>query len=164
MMEEGEEDVPDALARVSGFRDRCRASGLRVGDDSVVLWSREAREFGGWWRKGPRQTALVAWNERMAAKLLERASEAGVSVPGELSVVGFDSTPFSEGTVPPLTAVRQPIRAMASQAAASLVDLVEGKAVSSRDLVFPCTLDVRGSCGPARAAGVAGASPRRSII
>ena len=145
VMEEGETDVPDAMERLEAFRRGCTAREL---DHRVTIWHHDLREMTAWSKNRPRETGVICWNERMAAEFVTRARQIGLLIPQHISVVGFDSTPFSDSTNPPLTAVRQPIRAMASQAAATLIDLVEGRPVSRNDLIFPCTLDVRASTGP----------------
>ncbi|MBX3110652.1 MAG: LacI family DNA-binding transcriptional regulator [Fimbriimonadaceae bacterium] len=150
VLERHEETTPDAQARLSGFLEACTSHGIDVHDEDVVIWGREAEEFGHWLRRRYGQTAVFAWNEQVASSILRRAAEHKVSVPGDLSVVGFDSTRYCELTTPRLTAVRQPIRLMASQAAHTLLDLIEGRKPSQYDQVFACTLDVRDSTGPCR--------------
>lgn len=147
VMEHGEENVPDALARKAGFVEMCRALGLPSGEEDVVVWSREAPEFTAWWQSQPPHTGIITWNEFMAAGVMNRANALRVDIPGKLSIVGFDSTPFCDTLRPRLTAVRQPIKHMAGQAARTLLDLIEGRPVSQFEQVFPCTLDIRESCG-----------------
>ena len=59
-----------------------------------------------------RPTAVLCYNDLTAIGLLAAAAQAGVPVPGALSVVGYDDIPMSACTVPPLTTVRQPKTAM----------------------------------------------------
>ncbi len=147
-LERNEEETPDALARLAGFRKACEVRNLPCGEDELVVWSGEAREFSTWWHHQPRHTAIFAWNEGMGAAILRQAIRAGVEVPRELSVIGFDSTQFCETTTPRLTAVRQPIREMAAHAAKTMVNLIEGHLPSTYDVLFPCSLDVRDSTAP----------------
>ena len=72
------------------------------------------------------QAAIVAGNDEIAVGVLAAAKELGVSVPGELSVTGFDDTPQTQWTTPRLTSV-QP---------------------ASRHLQLATTLGVRDSTGP----------------
>lgn len=150
VMERDEEETPDATARLSGARRACADLGLEL---EVAVWSREAWELPAWWRAGTAHTALFAWNERVASEILKRCREAEVSVPDELSVVGFDSTPFCETTSPRLTAVKQPILEMARQATRILLDMIEGTTPDPRLVVFPCSLDVRDSTSSPRPVG-----------
>lgn len=90
-------------------------------------------------------TSVICWTESLAGRLLDKLGEAGISVPGELSVIGFDSTQFCETTTPRLTAIRQPIREMAAYAAEALLELIGGNKPDKQSTVFPCSLDIRNS-------------------
>lgn len=143
--EQREEDTPDLIARLSGFRHSMLKRNLAFSDHDIFTWQFEATEFPTWWAKNRDYTALAVWNEGQASRILRRALDAGVDVPGQLSVVGFDSTDFCDSTVPPLTAVNQPIREMAQFAAKTLLSIISGEQPESQSVIFPCTLDVRGS-------------------
>ena len=145
VLESGEAMTPDAQARLSGFLSACSNLGIEVSEEDVVVWSYEATEFQEWWAAEPAHTAVFAWNEGVAGNVLKKASEASVSVPKELSVVGFDSTPYCDTTTPKLTAVRQPISVMAKAATEHLFRLLAGEEVVSQDMVFDCSVDERES-------------------
>ena len=66
-------------------------------------------------------TAIFASNDEMAAGVLFAAQEAGIRVPDQLSVAGFDDAPISQSVYPKLTTIRQPLRAMGEKA----VELLE---------------------------------------
>jgi DNA-binding LacI/PurR family transcriptional regulator len=83
--------------------------------------------------------------------VIRRARRAGLDVPGDFSVVGFDDSPLMMATDPPLTTVRQPIEAMGQAAVAQLLSQVGGTPVSSDELLFEPELVVRKSTGPAPA-------------
>jgi LacI family transcriptional regulator len=146
-LERREEATPDALERLAGFQDACLARGMPF--DPPEIWDAEAREFAAWRARRTGHTALYCWNEGLAAMALQQARRLGVDVPGELSVIGFDSTEFCEGTRPRLTAVRQDIDQMASLAARTLIDLIEGRPHPTKRMLFPVSLDERESTGPA---------------
>lgn len=151
VMERGEEDTPDAVVRMEAFLRWSGDAGLSAGPEDVLVWDREASDFAGWWSGRPPHTALLGWNERMAAQVLRRAAESGVRVPGELSLVGYDSTAYCDAVTPRLTAVRQPIREMAQSAAQSVLDMIRGGEPPQAQTIWPCTLDVREStASPAR--------------
>lgn len=80
-----------------------------------------------------RPTALICANDDMAVGALFTAHKSGLSVPQELSVVGFDDTPVSEIIWPPLTTVHQPLKTMGSRAAEMLFDRVNGDRTASPD-------------------------------
>ena len=73
-----------------------------------------------------RPTALLCANDLMAIGALEYARSVGMTVPTDMSVVGFDDLPIAELLQPRLTTVRQPARDMGYRAAQILLDLIEG--------------------------------------
>jgi LacI family transcriptional regulator len=90
-------------------------------------------------------TAIFASNDDMAAGVLTVAHRRGLSVPGDLSVVGFDDTALASQLWPPLTTVRQPTRELAYAAAGLLFDAT-GEVVHRR---LPHELVIRAStAGP----------------
>ncbi len=74
-------------------------------------------------------TALFAGNDNIALEAMEAARDAGVCVPEQLSIVGFDDIPTASLVTPPLTTVRQPLARIGETAARLLVARVEGKPV-----------------------------------
>jgi hypothetical protein len=68
-----------------------------------------------------RPSAIFSSNDEMAAGIVHAAHEAGLEVPGDVSLVGFDDTPIAAHMWPPLTTVRWPIKAMAHSAALKLI-------------------------------------------
>jgi LacI family transcriptional regulator len=93
-------------------------------------------------------TAIIALNDLMAAGVLAAARDAGLSVPRDLSVVGFDDLPFAADLGPALTTVRLPLRAMGECAMELL--LADGDAdadaeTDPRTTEVPTELVVRGS-------------------
>jgi DNA-binding LacI/PurR family transcriptional regulator len=100
-------------------------------------------------------TGLVCGSDALALGAIRAVRKRGLSVPGDMSVVGFDDSTLMGATDPPLTTVRQPIRAMSAAAVASLVAQIEGRAVSREEVLFDPELIVRGSTGP-QSAPVAG--------
>lgn len=92
----------------------------------------------------PRPTAVFVGNDEMAYGLTQALHSRGLSVPDDLSIVGFDDCDLSFAFNPPLTTVRQPIAAMASAALRSVVASVRlEKAMPAT--VFPTELVVRAS-------------------
>lgn len=140
--EEEEHATPDTLARKHAYE---AAMTRRNGELDVLKWSWSFDELAEWWAAKPACTAVIAWSERAAGQFLRRAHEIGLRLPDELSLIGFDSTPFCDTTTPRLTAVRQPITDMAGHAARILFDLIDGRSPDQHSFIFPCTLDVRDS-------------------
>jgi LacI family transcriptional regulator len=96
----------------------------------------------------PRPTAIFALNDEMAAGVYKAAYKLGLSVPEDLSVVGFDDSPIASRLWPSLTTVRLPIRDMGLQAAAML--LADPAHPRSAPLITP-HLVIRESCQPPKA-------------
>ncbi|WP_327118282.1 LacI family transcriptional regulator [Streptomyces sp. NBC_01341] len=90
-------------------------------------------------------TGIVCASDALALGAVRGARRQGVSVPRDLSVVGFDDSPFMVATDPPLTTARQPIQAMASAVVASLAAQIEGHAGANELMMFDTELIVRGS-------------------
>jgi LacI family repressor for deo operon, udp, cdd, tsx, nupC, and nupG len=80
--------------------------------------------------------------------LLRGLSAAGVVVPGEISVAGFDDIEFAEAYNPALTTVRQARRDIGAKAAEMLIDLVEGRALQAREIHVDAQMIVRESTAP----------------
>ena len=93
-------------------------------------------------------TAIFAGNDAMAAGVLVTAHRRGLSVPGQLSVAGFDDTSFAGVVWPALTTIRQPVRALAEAAADLLLN--PGDEPENRQIAY--TLVVRDSTGPVNSA------------
>ncbi|MBV9231526.1 MAG: LacI family DNA-binding transcriptional regulator [Chloroflexi bacterium] len=92
-------------------------------------------------------TAIVAGSDMMAIGILRALHECGLSVPGDVSLTGFDDLVLSQYTTPPLTTVRQDREVMGSGAVQRLTALIEGREDVS-PLIVPTQLVVRESTGP----------------
>ena len=101
-----------------------------------------------YFRKGPRETAIVGHSEAYAADAMNAARRHGFRVPEDISFVGFDSTAFCNYQSPALTAISQPLEEMGITAVDLLVDLIDGTAPANIETVLPCGFDVRASTAP----------------
>ena len=98
-------------------------------------------------------TAILAMSDILAIGALQAAAEAGVAVPEDLSVVGFDNSPVAGQATPPLTTIAQPQEEKGRLAAQLLLEQVERGAPvrdRSRSEILPTELIVRGSTAPPR--------------
>jgi DNA-binding LacI/PurR family transcriptional regulator len=87
---------------------------IRINDDAeAAYWTTRFLKT-----KRRRPTAIFSMSDRMAFGALHAATQLGLKVPGDLSIIGFDDIPQAAGTTPPLTTVRQPSRAKGQMAAA----------------------------------------------
>lgn len=98
---------------------------------------------------GPdRPTALFVWSDDVAFECVRVIKDLGLSIPSDISILGFDSTTACTRLDPPLTSVRQPIIEMARKATQILHSIIQGNDPQTTQLVFPPNLDVRGSTCP----------------
>ena len=93
-------------------------------------------------------TGIVCASDPLALGAVRAVRRRGLSVPGDVSVVGYDDSSFMACTDPPLTTVRQPIEAMGRAAVDLLVGEIEGARVTHDEVLFEPELVVRGSTGP----------------
>ncbi|WP_329483110.1 LacI family transcriptional regulator [Kribbella sp. NBC_01484] len=96
----------------------------------------------------PRPTALAAFNDKTAIGALQAAAERGLSVPGDLSIAGFDDIDLSRATTPQLTTVRQPLQEMGRMAVSLLIRLLDRHEVEALHVELATELIVRGTTGP----------------
>lgn len=90
-------------------------------------------------------TAVVCASDMMALGAIRAARQRGLSVPGDVSVIGFDDSPLIAFTDPPLTTIRQPVTAMGQAAVRTLLEEVGGTPTPHSEFVFLPELVVRGS-------------------
>jgi DNA-binding LacI/PurR family transcriptional regulator len=148
------------LAGPDGYSNDSRTSGLqaacaRLGLDPVVLGPFPARFSSGVRAAdlvlAAGATAVVAFNDDIAAGLLTRFADRGVRVPEHISVVGHDDTALAEMVTPRLTTVHIPAAAAGATATQLLIRYVRGDDSGVRRYELPSELIVRGSTGPAAA-------------
>jgi len=96
-------------------------------------------------------TGIVCASDPMALGAIRAVRRSGMTVPGDVSVIGFDDSALMNCTEPPLTTVRQPIEALGRAAVALLVDQIYGARADVGELLFEPELVVRGSTAPVRA-------------
>ncbi|MCZ8515623.1 GntR family transcriptional regulator [Paenibacillus filicis] len=92
-----------------------------------------------------RPTAFVCYNDELAVRLLEAVRQSGLSVPQDISVVGFDDSSLAVATEVKLTTLTHPKTGMGAQAAERLIGMIEGQRPPEEGLVFEPELIVRES-------------------
>ena len=143
---------------MTSARDRTRGLIENLGAEQSIVWREEhpfALELSDAARKMLDRddvTAVVCGNDLIAIAAISYLQSQGRSVPGDLSVTGFDDISFAPMVSPPLTTVRMPIAGMGKEAVNLLIRRVqsdEPEATRSR-LVLDVDLIVRGSTGKAK--------------
>lgn len=141
-----------AADRVEGYRRALQAAGVAPTPDLVIEAGFTPAGALAAVRRllalDPPPTAIVASNDQVAIGAIRALHEAGVWVPEDVSVMGFDDTPLASYTMPSLTTVAVPTHGLGRTAVELLDSLMRGKAASS--VVLPCTLRVRESTSMCR--------------
>lgn len=112
--------------RLRGYRSAALDAGIAIQDDAVVTGPASMEggiaAFHRAWSGGLRPTAVLAMSDAMAIGVLRAARELGLSVPADLSVVGFDDLDVAQYMDPPLTTVHQPNRRKGEEAVRLVLD------------------------------------------
>lgn len=133
--------------KLAGYRAAMRRE-LGAGDDELValsLFGVEGGEVAAGQLLSRGATGIVCGSDLMALGAIRAARRRGLSVPRDVSVVGFDDSPLIAFTDPPLTTLRQPVAAMGNAAIRQLVDEINGHGAPRSEYVFSPELVVRGS-------------------
>jgi LacI family transcriptional regulator len=91
-------------------------------------------------------TAIFASNDVMAFGAMEATRDAGLRIPDDVSIIGFDDIPQSDNVNPPLTTVRQPLEQMGRTAARMLIECIAQGKVCEQQIELPTELVIRASC------------------
>ncbi|GAA3859379.1 LacI family DNA-binding transcriptional regulator [Streptomyces sedi] len=137
--------------KVSGFEAAVAEDGARPVEGVVrhTLFSVEGGQAATAALLDAGCTGLVCGSDMMALGAVRAVRQRGLTVPGDVSVIGFDDSQLIAFTDPPLTTVRQPVAAMASAAVHALLEEVQGNPVRHTEFVFQPELVVRGSTAAA---------------
>jgi DNA-binding LacI/PurR family transcriptional regulator len=93
-------------------------------------------------------TGIVCASDPMALGAIRATKRAGLNVPRDVSIVGYDDSVLMSSIDPPLTTVRQPIEPMCRTVMELLVSQMDGTGLSHDELLFEPELVVRGSTAP----------------
>ena len=151
---EAQEDSGSVMARrMRGYRLALEEYEVELGPDNVrqapATFEGGEACFLRAWEDGLRPTGVLSMSDAAAAGVLQAARHLGLSVPDDLSIVGFDDLPLTRFTDPPLTTVHQPVRRKGEEAARMLLRALnpeQGRAGEHR--VLETRLVVRRSTAP----------------
>lgn len=141
-----------AHARFTGYRTALEMGGIAL--DSVLV-----REGNFHPEDGLEQanallalanppTAIFAGSDWQAAGVYRAIYEHGLSIPDDISVIGFDDVPSSQWMSPPLTTIRQPLKEMGRVATNMLLKLIAGEKLEVSRVELASSLVIRDSCAP----------------
>jgi LacI family transcriptional regulator len=142
----GRQDMPAGIDRLNGWRESIHAAGgdpalIEIGDFSQ---SSGADAMERLLARGVAIDGVFVANDQMAAGAIQVLHAHGLSVPGDIAVVGYDDDTFASTLTPPLTTIHQPSADFGAAMAELLVRLIAGEQVERRT-VIPTRLIVRGS-------------------
>jgi LacI family transcriptional regulator len=139
----------DALDRLNGYRQALQSAGLPIIDALITEgdFSRSAGYNGMKKLLRHQLDAVFAASDAIAIGALQAIQEAGLHVPEDIAVIGFDDLQLAHQSEPQLTTVNQPIEKKAEMATSMLLDLIEEKATPPIQIYLPTKLIIRESCG-----------------
>ncbi|MFD0327500.1 LacI family DNA-binding transcriptional regulator [Streptacidiphilus monticola] len=145
-------DHPFCLARKAGYL-AALAEAAVAAEPELLVQTQLTREDGHaaareLLSRADRPTAVFTANDLQAMGVYQAARELGLSIPADLSVVGFDDLPIAAWVDPPLTTVHQPLAEMAVAATELALALGRGEEVAQVGLEIATTLAVRASTAP----------------
>ncbi len=151
----GQAHHSDDQERLAGYRDALAEAGLPF-DEALVLpgdgdVTGGQRALGRLLALSPRPTAVFCYNDRTAIGLIYAAKQAGLALPRDLAVVGFDDIPFASFIEPALTTIAQPMAELGRRAVemglALLAEQREDKVPAASNVILRGRLVVRASSG-----------------
>ena len=151
--------LSSSLRCVEGYRNAMTEAGVRMEDQIVVLTEKTDIQAGyngmlDIIKLNPRPTAVATFSDLMAAGALEAARDCGISVPDELSIIGYDDIPLNSLLTPPLTTIKQNKDELGAIAMQLLLEEIHDQNHVHQQIQIPPTLVLRGSTASIKPATV----------
>jgi len=142
---------PHAIDRLKGYREGLDQAGIAF-DAALVLDGAFSMQSGAEAARAilsmpERPTAILSMNDEMAIGAIQALTAAGIRVPEDIAVTGFDDINFAAHSTPSLTTVQQPAAEMGAKACELLIDWIEDKSQDEAVHILPHKLIVRESSG-----------------
>jgi LacI family transcriptional regulator len=145
----GPQNTTAGLDRRQGYLDALRARNYKI--DEELIMEGDFTETGGYiamQKLLPRHPeAVFVASDTMAFGALRALRQAGVSVPRDIAMIGFDDLPTAATADPPLTTIRQPILRIGTKIVDTLIDVLNTGPKPPRHIKMPTELVIRESCG-----------------
>ena len=138
-------------AREAGYREALYTANLPI--DRALMLRMDPESVGGVaaLMKTGKPDGIVCANDRSAARLMQALAQLGFSVPRDVRVVGIDDVDYAALLPVRLTTLRQPTRQIGDAALTAMLERIERPDLAPREILLPCELIVRASCGALRA-------------
>ena len=124
--------------RLAGYEKAIHAKGLKLRDEFIIhgdyTQSRAEELMRDLLKKKVKFDGVFAGNDLSAVGIINVLLQNGVNVPGKVKVIGFDDSPIASKNSPSISTIRQPIRELGAQVAASLLGILEGRKVEDQVL------------------------------
>jgi len=150
----GPRNMIAGIDRLQGYKLALRDAGIKV-DPSLIIsgdFSENSGYLGMQKLLSLKPDAVFSASDSMARGALRAIRSAGLRVPTDIAIVGYDDMPFAENLDPPLTTVRQPTQRAGYVAAEMLIDLIQHPSSKPRRIILPTELVARASSGLAKRA------------
>jgi LacI family transcriptional regulator len=145
----GRLDTPPGHERLEGYRTELEAAGLPYREERVVVGDFTERAGHGAMRRllslRDQPDAVFVCGDLMAIGAIRAIEEAGLRVPDDVAIVGFDDVEAASITRPPLTTIRQDTAALADAAVSMVGEMLDARDHARRHHVVPVELVARGS-------------------
>ncbi|MBM6550903.1 LacI family DNA-binding transcriptional regulator [Marinomonas ostreistagni] len=149
----GPQQSPLTQTRLAGYRDALADAGIEF--DESLLFAGHFDLYSG--REAAEQilalpvrpTAVVCANDEIAMGAIQGFKDAGLRIPEDISVTGFDDISFAEFCDPPLTTIAQPAEEFGRTSVNLLIDVLDNKVTKAPKVILPFELITRASTGPA---------------
>lgn len=140
--------------RVAGYRDALAEAGITF-DEHLLVAGNFSLKAGfdaaaQLLALADRPTAIFCENDEMAMGAMQCLKQAGLRIPDDISVAGFDDINFAAYSDPPLTTIAQPAEEFGRTAVSLLIDVLQGRMTKAAKVILPFELVIRGSTGPAK--------------
>jgi DNA-binding LacI/PurR family transcriptional regulator len=146
----GPQDTHDAIWREKGYRQALQTHGIPYDDNLVAqgdfLYETAVDSMRTIIQKGVQFDAVFSADDGSAFGAYAALKGAGIRVPEDVSLVGFDDVPFADHFSPTLTTVQAPTEAIGKLAVDTLIQRIQGTEVQ-QDVLLPTQLVIRQSCG-----------------
>jgi len=138
-----------AQQRLSGFIQAMEGSGLKINKQWIASGDFECKggetAFNELYSRGKLPTALFICNDMMAMGMINCANKKGITVPNDISIVGYDDIKMAKYITPSLTTIHQPKYRLGQQAVDSLLEKIKTKSKTNHVIQLKPTLMVRDS-------------------
>lgn len=145
----GNEESSSTHRRYAGFVDEMEKHHVDIRPEWILSgdYSAESgyRGMQALLKRAQKPTAVISASDAVAFGAMRAAHEAGIDIPGDLSLVGFDDGMLAAYSYPPLTSIRRPIGEMAAEGARQLLRLIEGESWPENTVCYPVRLSIKKS-------------------